>query len=251
MSTELIAPPVATIMPKGIDIEVSAETPEGMTQSQNALIAWTLRKIELVKQEGAELRAAHDEAKRHKWKTSTLKKHADLADKRVVFYEKLKMALEHGYIIVPAFPVSMFAVRSKREDPLPMAAFSTYGRSDHIQHATALPSGVGEYQNPFPVVYERERTEHGTGKKLGVDSWADSWAELEFPASMAKPHIMKATSRAMALKIFDDFGILGGARERSADPIIVGRIKDPRSTSKFSPRMVYFMIAWHLDTETL
>jgi len=65
---------------------------------------------------------------------------------------------------------------------------------------------------------------------------------------MAKPRIMEATSRAMALKIFDDFGILPA--QRKGDPMIIARIIDPRSRS-YSDKHVSFLITWHLDTRTL
>lgn len=65
---------------------------------------------------------------------------------------------------------------------------------------------------------------------------------------MSKPKIMEATTRAMALKIFDDFGIL--PEERKQDPLIIARIRDPRSTA-YNHRFVSFIIAWNLNTSTL
>lgn len=79
------------------------------------------------------------------------------------------------------------------------------------------------------------------------------WREVDFPITMAKPEIMQATTRAMALKIFDQFGILPAEANRTGprpkgDPLVVAQIIDPRPTSD---RRVTFMIAWHLDTRVL
>ncbi|NIN69677.1 MAG: hypothetical protein GTO63_34330 [Anaerolineae bacterium] len=78
---------------------------------------------------------------------------------------------------------------------------------------------------------------------------------------------MKATSRAMALKIFDEIGVLpsetpkGRAQTRDrrqlvrsgsmrGDPILVGRLLDPRGTKR-NPKVMNFIIGWRLDTSTL
>lgn len=66
---------------------------------------------------------------------------------------------------------------------------------------------------------------------------------------MAKPHIMCAVERAMALKIFDDIGILPDPSPKKKDPIIVGRIYDNPTTYHRVP--LTFMISWHLDTRAL
>ncbi len=76
----------------------------------------------------------------------------------------------------------------------------------------------------------------------------DEWKELEFPLQMAKLNIMEATNRAMALKCFDDFGIMPGKKKE--DPIIVARLRDPRST-KYWEKWITFMVAWHLNTRDL
>ena len=90
--------------------------------------------------------------------------------------------------------------------------------------------------------------------------WANNWKDLEFPVIMAKPTIMAAATRAMALKIFDDLAILPGSapsegtRPPRGDPIIVARIKDPtRSYKSWSTKehWVTFMVAWHLNTRDL
>jgi hypothetical protein len=75
--------------------------------------------------------------------------------------------------------------------------------------------------------------------------------EIDFPVTMTKAHIMQAVDRAMAIKIFDDFGCLPG-HHKKRDPIIVGRLRDPRPASWTNPqRWISFILAWHLDTDMI
>ena len=106
------------IVPAVTDLELTATTPVEMQQAQAALIEWCGRKIAAMKHDAAELAENLAIAIRNKWKSSTLKRHADLAVKRVTFYEKIKAALEAGYCIVPHFPVTIFAIRTGRDTPL-------------------------------------------------------------------------------------------------------------------------------------
>ena len=237
----------AVIVSKGNELEVSAATPSEMLDCQQSLLEWVKTKIDLVKQEAAELKAAFEHAVKSKWKSNTLKRHAGLAVKRVEFYEKMQTALAAGYYIVPNFPVSVFAIRIDKEKPLKLV--SDWHGSTHQQATESLVQGEAEYKNPFPVIYERtlQKADPEKQQKGLKEYWAEAWKDVEFPVSMCKPHIMEAATRAMALKVFDDLGML--PKEKKADPMIIGRLRDPRS--KYPERYVSFVIAWHLDTRTL
>lgn len=232
------------------DVEVTASTPVEMAGAQRTLIAWCESKIKSVMREAEELWENFKIAKTNKWKTSTLERHAKLADKRVGFYGKLKAALEAGFYIVPNFPVDVFTIRTEAKSPKAMVTFSHWDR--HKQDAQILQAGEGEYKNPFPAVFERPKEATEQGKVvIKNEYYAKEFEDMEFPVNMAKPQIMLATERAMALKIFDDLGVLPSSR-RNQDPVIVGRIFDPRSTGyRRTQRHVSFIIAWHLDTKTL
>lgn len=231
------------------NIACTALIPKDVEQSQSALIAWCRDKIELVKSETAELWASYHHAKSHKWSTRTLKKHADLSAMRVVYYEKFLAALEAGFVIVPNFPVALFAIRTEEEHPAPDSR-NTYQWSvpDYEQSSEFLPIGAGEYRNPLPeVVVSKPFNPEGKTQSV-VNSYPSEWKKLEFPITMAKVDIMRSTEQAMKLKIFDQFCILPeSARKgkKKVDPLIVGQLNDPRG------RVVTFMIAWHLDTSVL
>lgn len=238
------------IVPKeGGNISCTALIPNDVEHSQRALIAWCRDKIELVKSETAEFVASYQHAKSHKWATRTLKKHADLSSMRVVYYEKMLAALESGFVIVPNFPIALFAIRTERKSPVgnPQNSYQ-WSVPDYEQSGEFLPIGAGEYQNPLPEVFSEGPflVEGKTEERF--NSYPIAWRKLEFPVSMAKVEIMRSTEEAMKLKIFDQFGILpetSRAGKKKVDPLIVGQLNDPRG------RVVTFMIAWHLDTSVL
>lgn len=238
---------VATV-PTASNIELTATQPDEIAQAQISLIDWAKHKIAELTEEAKELEEAFNRAVTVKWKSEPMKRLWQKALKRVEFYKKMLSALEHGYVIIPNFPVTVFAIRTEKTTPLKM--LSTYWRSTHEQKPEGLPENEGEYRNPFPQVMERtfnNPTTENPNQKT-TEYWADHFKELEFPIQMAKPVIMEATSRAMALKIFDDFGIM--PEKKKEDPIIVARLKDPRG-GKYNPRFVTFMVAWHLNTRDL
>lgn len=224
------------------DLQLTAKTPAEMLSSQAHLVEWCDKKLAALEFDVQELKGATEHAKKNKWKWQVHERHWKLAEKRLSFYQKVKAALIAGYYIVPNFPVQMFAIKTKRN--YPNRQTSNVYWSDKKQDPQELKIGDGIYQNPFPIVERISKTdEHDTL------SYATEWDEMEFPVSMAKPDIMEATTRAMALKIFDEIGVFPDyKRERGEDPVIIGRII--RKTN-YSKKVVSFMIAWHLNTNQI
>lgn len=241
------------LVPVTKDIAVSAETPEEMIPAQHQLIDWCKNKILEMQAEAKEVYETFLHAQKQKWKTSSLRRMANVAARRVQFYSKMLTALEHGYIVVPNFHVIVFAIRTKANGPRPDEETSSYtGHSGFVQIPQQLPAGEGEYKNPFPVVHQTSfQAKQPSGSEITkYRTYPVEWDEFEFPLNMAKPKIMEAATRAMALKLFDDLGVFPGPKSK-ADPVIIGRLIDPRNTLRFQPRCVSFMIAWHLDTRVL
>jgi len=228
------------------NLELTAETSDEMQACQESLIEWAKRKIDSLRFDSIELEEAVAQAIRNKWSVTTLRRHAKLARDRISFYEKMLSALEHGYQVVPGFPVTVFAVRSDRKKPLKLATPKHW--EQHTQIAQGLPAGEGEYRNPFPEVWYLEIDPKTETKAAVREYYAKAWKDLEFPISMSKVRIMEATTRAMALKIFDDFGIL--PEQKKPDPLIVGRLKIPGKFNAY-PEFLNFIIVWHLDTRRL
>lgn len=227
-------------VPEVEDRELTALLPHEMVTAQHDLIEWCDKKIAFVQSECKELYDAYERAKKMKWKDKPLYNLHRSALQRLNYYQKVKGALEAGYYIVPNFPIQMFAIRtkSKLED-----SHVYHYWSDHQQDAQQLPANEGEYKNPFPVI--GRSTREVDGKTLREDM-IEGWDEFEFPLTMAKPITMDATSRAMALKIFDQLGVLPPTRKE--DPVIIGQIKLKKG---YTTKLVSFMIAWHLNTNMI
>lgn len=225
------------------DIELSALEPIEMVNSQQQLIVWCDSKLIYLKRESADLKAAYEHAIEHKYKSSTLKSQYEKSIKKIEYYEKIKAALLEGYYIVPNFPIQMFAIKTNRKR---VKGRSAYKFDDHKQDCVVLAIGEGEYKNPFPLV-ERQNSITEGGKEIqSAGSRASDWDDIDFPITMAKPKIMEATTNAMALKIFDQIGVMPATRNE--DPVIIGQII---RKSGYITKTVSFMIAWHLDTNVL
>lgn len=233
------------------DVSLTATMPAEMQHAQAALIVWTAGKIGELRAEMKDVKEAYDSAVKHKWASASLGRQVKLYQKRIVFYYKMKKALEMGYCIVPNFPITLFAVRTQRATPIPMRLTqkTQWSPGNKEQGAQCLPEGVGEYKNPFPTVHTLSI---GTNDKPEYVSCANAFRELEFPISMSKAEIIDTTSRAMRQKVFDEIGICPKVdMGRRQDPIIIGRLVDPRPAG-YSPRKtISFLLAWHLDTSVL
>lgn len=224
------------------DIALTAMLPSEMVDSQNQLVDWCGRKILVCRDEVRGLYDAYERAKKMKWKSEPLRNLWRNASKKLAYYEKVKAALEAGYYIVPNFDIQFFAIRTDKASPKDQWQLGNW-QNDHKKKAQDLPMGEGEYQNPFPVVFEKH---FGEGENRKRYTQAERWDEMEFPIFMAKPEIMDATSRAMALKVFDRIGVF--PRYKKEDPVIIGQIFRKVGASE---RVVSFMIAWHLNTNMI
>lgn len=220
-------------LPIAHDVTVFATNPAEMAQAQHGMVGWCQRKIdEAARQrddfEANGLRVAEAGWPREaaKWRRQVVK-----AQKRVDFYEKLKLALEAGYLIVPPLPFQAFAIRTKRTSP----KWQNLGQhADHQQQAEPIKAGRGHYENPFPEVnLHSDSRKDAQGKEI-VQRWTTpgDFRPIDFPFALAKPEILNATTKAMALKVFDAIGVL--PRHRAPDPIVVGSIISPAGNESIS-----------------
>lgn len=204
---------------------------------------------------------AYEHAKERKWQSGTLKKHAEMAMKRVdqavqrvFFYQKMLAAFEAGYYIVPNFPVTLFAIRTDKPQPKRMWARLKYSSQKNFeQEAKILPVGEGEFQNPQPAIHQIHGSVRVDDKLERTFAFqAEAWQELDFPANMARVHVMEAATRALDEKIFDEVGFLPQDYKRNPDPLLIGRITRPGKPKWYGDlAKVSFVIAWFIDTKTL
>lgn len=261
--TQVVVAQTASIVPtEGGNLELSAQNPIEMVECHNGMIEWANRKLEVVRSEARELKEAYEYAVKQKWRTAILKKHSELAASRVGFFEKMKAALESGYYIVPNFPGAVvFAMRTDKECPDGAIYGTTWtGQTITQEVKNPLPVGEGEYKDPNAETKSMAVYTPATERQK-FNVMANEWKELDFPANMARIHVMKAANRAMALKIFDEIQMLPADRTKRAgnprqsrqpDPVLIGTIIcKTKSPYKKDWKRVSFMIAWHIDTKTL
>jgi hypothetical protein len=238
--------PTLVVIGREGDLQISASTPADMVEANKGLIAWCEAKIQSVEAENAEVSLAYEKAVKNKWGCKALKNQIVSTRRRIEFFSKMKTCLEHGYHIVPNFPVTAFVVRTKKKRPPNISRDYRINVGDTEFKPAPIRQGEGEYQNPFQNVFVAEYGETPNKKRNYFTH--GQFMDIEFPMNMAKPHIMTAVERAMALKVFDDIGVLPDPSPKKKDPIIVGRIFNKTS---YSREPLTFMICWHLDTRVL
>jgi hypothetical protein len=246
---------IALVPSLGHDIIVMANTPQGLAQSQNQLIAWVERKVEQVIQEVNVLQENLDAAVEAKVATRTWKNLLLAGKRKLRYYEKMQDALVAGYYIVPDFPINVIAVRTKKTEPSNAGHQNRWSHGHGEERAQALPTGEGEYVNPKPPTY----TDHFPVTRKNKDNtttedyekrWVvcNEFADIDFPMRLIRPQIMRDFSKALKSKIFDEIGVLPDT-SRSPDPMIVGRIR--LSSGNNPVKTLSFLISWWIPTETL
>lgn len=233
-----------TSAPPADDLTLVALTPADMVPAQTDLVTWCDRKIAAVRAELADLETNLELATEHGWKHTSVAASINRTAKRILYYEKLKAAVEAGYVIVPNFPIDVFAVRVKRSKQAEKVSDSKWGGFRATPQL--LPAGEGRYVDESVMFRDESIVTMVDGKEKLVKRYVtDDYDEVDFPVRVVKPAVLQATQRAMALRIFDQMGTVQNQVGR--DPIVVGQLLDPRGNR----RCVTFFVAWWLDTASL
>jgi hypothetical protein len=224
--------------------QVIALTPTELAPAQQSLRAWCEARIVhwTGKQEIA--RKAVDHAIAHGWKADRYNAELRRCASRVRFYRKVDRAIELGYLIVPNFPLEIFAVRTNAQSP--RAQFSTSSWKDFAQKPRILPEGEGRYISNRPTKDWLAKTTDEKGNVTQKEYFPVSLLEdIEMPFDLVRPEIMQAVDRARGLKLFDQVGVCS---DRRADPIVCGQILE---SSSFGAKTVTFFLAWYVDLDKL
>lgn len=221
-----------------------ALSPHDVGPAQVNLAVWCRGKIAALGSELREHRQNLRHAQASKWKVTPWQSLVSKTKRRMVYYAKIKSAVEAGYLVVPNFDIDVFAVRTVRHTP-PQEWDRTTAQPD------LSPAGRGRYVDDVVFSYETTETignKDGSTRtvKHDVPTRYDLYPDI--PLRGVKPIILDATQRAMALRIFDQIGVVKARRQ---DPIIVGQIIDPDNNGKYWKKTVTFFVAWWLDPETL
>jgi hypothetical protein len=232
-------------LPIAADIVVVAKNSSEMASSKERLVQWALGRIAGAE---SELLAAQDELAKivkMKQRTASFKRKVDEATDNVVFYKKLHAALEAGYCIVPEFPIQIIAVRVTSDEPVAAERKVAWGGSLPEVASDSAPVGEGRYVSPHTknITEKRPVKDEGTTERWRV---AKAFQKVDFPARLARMEILDSLDTAQRSRIFDAIGVLPSTSRPRSDPMLIGRIEH-----KSENKMVYFMIAWWLDTKTL
>ena len=241
--------------PMSDELVVVAHNPVEMEVAQRRLIGWATQKLTETQTEMDEAQENLDNARRHKWKISGFQRLVLKARERLGYYEKMKAALEAGYVIIPNMDLQFFAFRTTKESPDGyQKGTGSWGkpRSDdpQLRQDTNRPKvGDGKYVNPEPKL-ERETSKKtdDAGKEVTVhEAWATEVQDIDFPFKLVKPQIMDATAAALKLKIFDQVGV--APVQRGRDPMIIGQLVcKGRSNDE---QVLSFLIAWWMAESDL
>jgi hypothetical protein len=234
------------------NLVVIARNPQEMAAAQASLVGWAERKIFAVAEEIQDFETNIGIAKANHWGTSALERALSRSRKMLEYYRKIKAALEAGYCIVPNFPVEVFAVRTTRNNPPRQLVHIS---ADVSVKTNAPPLGEGQYVDDAPLGHEVKKVvqnQYDPNKTEERRFWTSTTfaPDIDFPFSLASPEVLDETAKAMLLKVFDDLGVLPTSARRKSDPMVIGRIKDPRSTTD-DQRWVSFLVTWFVDTRAL
>jgi hypothetical protein len=241
-------------------VHLVARNPLEMQAAQIDLAVWLRNKLRQIAGEITELSAALDEAVRNGWRSGPLQYQLNKADQEDRYYQKMLLAVEAGYTIVPEFPIDVFAIRVKRKHvtrDMAETSMSYHNPANDIadQRSDLPPAGEGRYESPVAKMRGGSRKEDDGkgGQNLIRFAFTDDWGDIAFPLRAARPVVMNATAQAMALKVFDQIGICQPVHNagvvRKGDPLIIGQVLSHRRN--YSQKCTSFIIAWHLNLEDL
>ena len=237
-------------IPVATDIVVVARSSAEMAQARTRLVAWATDKVAEEKAALVEAEAKFELAKKmHQARAGYAKIVAEHRE-GVVFYEKVKVALEHGYCIVPNFPVELLAVRTTDVEPDYAESLNRWTASFEVE-PMRLPAGMGHYVGPTATVGSKKRTDLDKDNKPVVKTvhYTKGFRPVTFPARLAKMEILEDLGRAQRVKVFDSIGMLPKVKRNPPDPMLIGQIH--QRLGPYSTKTISFMIAWWIDTASL
>src|SRR5678816_122605 len=226
--------------------QLIALTPAEVPVVQADLAAWCLQKCEALGKDLARARQNLAIVKDAGWQKTSFVREISKTRARMIYFAKIREAVQAGYLVVPNFPVDIMAIRLHPE--LRRAQQDHRGQIDVTDagphKGQMLAPGQGEYvANRRPSLDQSYETTDKDGRKVRHSLYeASGYEDPDFPVRFIKPEVLDATRRAMALKLFDRIGVVSN---KQMDPLVLGQILDPRST-RWQVRCVSFFIAWWL-----
>jgi hypothetical protein len=246
---------------ESVDLPATTEvlvalSPDQLPAAQSQLVAWCDRQMAGIEKELQELEEHRLLAASNGWKMTSIANNARRADQRLRYYSAIKAALDAGYLIVPNMPVDLLAIRVKRDGPTwrALKGLSTSWKVPRFDvPCELLPVGQGRYVDEGVPAVDASYlgSPDAKGERHQVTRYKPSheYVEPDFPVRAVKPAVLEATTRAMALRIFDEIGMVRqDATARGRDPIMVGRV---RLDGGNATKVATFFLAWWLNPADL
>ena len=225
-----------------------AVKPDELAGAHQQMRRWAGAMEHQMKAQAAELKAAVENAKKHKWATATLERHHRMATQRRAFYRKIIRGLDAGYLVIPNFQMDPWVVRTDRKKPSGQEKRNTWSGSRWFpQKAQKLPAGEGRYVAHAALAETWEETEERDGKEdrtIHCSRPTEFDGAPEFPFEFASPYVMDKVAAATEERVFDEIGV---AEAGAGDPILLGRLLNPKA---YAPNLSFFL-AWALDLRRL
>jgi hypothetical protein len=244
MSDELVLRPSALVALDAGD----------MPGVQSQLIGWCQLRIVQLGSELKDFRQNLRQAKQMHWRRSSWERLIAKTKAKMIYYVKVREAVNAGYVVIPNFPAEILAVRVE-EGTGPRYKVGVYPTQiNEAKPDLQLPPGEGQYVDEMLPTDDRSRM--GTDNKM-IQRVVRTGAYNEtpdFPMSLVKPIILEATQRAMAIRVFDRIGLAHGGSDmskarRKSDPLVVGQILDP--ADQYRQKRVTFFVAWWVRVEDI
>jgi hypothetical protein len=241
-------PPTATEPEEPAEFTVVARDPNQMAAAQARLIGWAQRRRDALATEASELEQNFRAAEIARINTRAIERQLTKLKREILFYEKLKLAREAGYTLVPHMDAQVFAVRTRLKHP-----------SGRRVESESLPVGAGRYVGPVAHGVEYDAPSH-EGRSVRYWKAIGLREELDFPFALAAYEVVDATRQALLDKVFDELAavtgrsspVVGTPTRKPGDPIVIGRIRRPSGYQYAAEaRYATFLIAWFVDTRFL
>lgn len=250
---------------KDNDLVVVASDPQELVNSQHALIASVASKIDAARADVKEAEELIAAAKMAAIDDTAAKRLLKREQHRLMYLEKVKAALEAGYILMPNIPGDVMAIRVQRKSPEqgPQYAVPANQLVRPVSEVPdALPAGEGRYVKPVPDAEVRQNWQSKPDRPLSDLTIRGFDEDIALPVEFLKPTVVKRTGEALELKVFDEIVLVhngqtgdsrGAIRTRKGDPLVIGRIFDVGAGRKVwqRRRVLSFLIAWFVDTKAI
>jgi hypothetical protein len=228
-----------------------AVTSKGMQEARCGMISWLASRIEDEENLISDIRENIEIAKKSKWRMGPFRGQLNRREKELIWYQKVKEAIDQGFTLVPNFPCEIIAIRTDKKSPLALCTDSTYRTNNVLdENCSELPIGKGEYVSPAQRVRNSYYEDEQDGKIVKhYTQEAIEFQDPSFPFIIAKPKLLSATQEAMALRLFDEIAAFPGSKRRRGDPVVLGRLIHRKAA--YSITIATFLIGWYVNLKDL